>query len=615
MQLTLAMAPRLAWLAILCGPCVGINRGDDGPVRPHNDAAAAASDAESTPNAAPVGERNVPVKPDVPGDQATPVEIELRLAIESVEQLRSHKYLLRAVVENVGNEECHGPLRVVFTGSTEPGFELARPDGRTDEDEPYVEFVRKGRSLAAESDSRMRAIQFELEADDLAEEQLAKIAFEYRILGPGLPDGPSRTTDGRRSQDEDGADDGDSDKDDRTEDGGNGGSSVRDRRSNGADPRRLSNVGPDGDRGRREGLYATAYSIRDGQPVTIAYVVSREAARRLPEELRGRPVVPQLSWPFNLYAGAARAAGQGDSDLVGRAVIGRPGNGPPRAGVVAAVNLTGSVRVNVAWRQVSGLTVVQGVNGAFAGAADVGMPVEDESGEQIGVVVGGNSSYTLLASAKPGDTRRVLFVGNSYTMNNDLPALVAQVAKAAGHTVEVERSLEGGATLRRHLQKGDALTKIKQTKFDVVVLQEQSLTPLLNKAGMWSAATEFDAAITENGAETLFYITWARRGKPEMTKGLADSYDGIAKKLKADVAPVGLAWHDVIENAGLDLHTEDGSHPTAEGSLLAALVFHAKLFNADPRKVPGNFGVPAPRAALLKNAAYDAVRGNAAPKP
>jgi hypothetical protein len=70
----------------------------------------------------------------------------------------------------------------------------------------------------------------------------------------------------------------------------------------------------------------------------------------------------------------------------------------------------------------------------------------------------------------------VLFIGNSYTYVNDLPALVVGLADAAGgRRIEVDRHLVGGCTFERHVKETKAIEKIRQKKWDVVVLQENSL--------------------------------------------------------------------------------------------------------------------------------------------
>jgi hypothetical protein len=185
---------------------------------------------------------------------------------------------------------------------------------------------------------------------------------------------------------------------------------------------------------------------------------------------------------------------------------------------------------------------------------------------------------------------RVLFVGNSYTFyNGGLGTLVQQLAAASRNArplefVEVTR---GDQTLEGHWKDGKALAAIKRGGWDVVVLQEHSLGPIDARERMWKYARMFDAEIRKTGARTIFYQTWARKNRPEMQAALCAAYEGIAKELKAAIAPAGVAWQNALKNnPKLSLHVPDLSHPSPAGSYLNACVFYQVLFNQSPEGLP-----------------------------
>ena len=120
----------------------------------------------------------------------------------------------------------------------------------------------------------------------------------------------------------------------------------------------------------------------------------------------------------------------------------------------------------------------------------------------------------------PSTPLKVLFIGNSYTSVNDLPAMVAALADAAGgRKIEVDRHLVGGCTLEKHVKDQKAIDKIRAKKWDVVVLQEQSLRPVIDRKSMHEYARVLDAEIKQQGAKTVFYLTWARQHIPDMQEG------------------------------------------------------------------------------------------------
>ncbi len=567
-----------------------------------------------------------------PADADEAGEQSLEFVVGEIEHRRETKYLLRGSLRNSGDTDVRGAVHVVLLGASSPGFELLRPDGNTKDDEPFVEFVRTGRVLKAGAKSATRAIQFELEAE-LPQEELETLEFEFRIEGPEVRESKRRSTGGGR--DRDGRDrDPDEDEDDRDRDEAarNPDGDDADRPSEEGDrpddPDRpdhdSDSPGPDVDGGGRPDgddadeeepldpslFFGHSKGVKQGQPVSTAFVKLHSVADRLPKQIAGRPVAPQVTWPFESFGHAGKGGGPvaGGQSHLGRTVLSRPLDGtPPAKGVVVGFDFQGHVQVGRRPQPVSGLLVVTGVAGPFARQNQAGTQVLDDQGRPIGTVVGGNGTYTLVGGPPPPKKKRILFVGNSYTFGNNLPNLVAAVAKAGGRELEVASSTEGGATLRRHVDRGEAVKTMRASKFDYVVLQDQSLNPLFNRAHMWAAATELHAEIGRTGAKTLFFMTWARQGKPEMTKGLAEAYQGIAGKLGAGVAPVGLAWHAVNHNTGLGLYTDDGSHPNLKGSLLAAFVFYARITGDDPRKVPGSFGINPAEAAVLKTVAAQTV--------
>jgi prepilin-type N-terminal cleavage/methylation domain-containing protein len=208
---------------------------------------------------------------------------------------------------------------------------------------------------------------------------------------------------------------------------------------------------------------------------------------------------------------------------------------------------------------------------------------------------------------------RVLFIGNSYTLANDLPNLIATLARAAGDApaFTYDSQLVGGATLQQHWNDGIALGKIRQGNWDFVVLQEQSQTPLFNEDAFDQYATLFDAEIKKQGAITLFFMTWARQSLPQTQAGLTRAYTNIAQKLHGEVAPVGSAWRNSLTSKPtLVLHDSDGSHPNPAGSYLAACVFYGHIYGKSPSGLPPQLTVSPTDAAWLQGIAWQTVQAN-----
>jgi hypothetical protein len=181
---------------------------------------------------------------------------------------------------------------------------------------------------------------------------------------------------------------------------------------------------------------------------------------------------------------------------------------------------------------------------------------------------------------------RILFIGNSYTSRNQLPRLVADIAAGAERPrdVQFEAIVAGGASLRRHWNGGVAQKALEASPWNFVVLQEQSTLPLKNAKRYHENVRLFDAEITKRGAKTVLYLTWSRQQSPTSQTDITRAVEEIGAEINARVVPVGPAWHAAMrEIEGLNLYVDDGSHPTAAGSYLAACVFFVRLFDESPR--------------------------------
>jgi len=191
------------------------------------------------------------------------------------------------------------------------------------------------------------------------------------------------------------------------------------------------------------------------------------------------------------------------------------------------------------------------------------------------------------AAATLRPSLRVLFVGNSYTLYNDLPWVTQQLALSdpGVKPIHAESVAMMGATLKEHWNDGFALKRIKEGgPWDYVVLQEQSHMPLVDPVEMSKYASLFDHEIDLVGAKTVLLVTWSPRGHPEQQAKITNVYAKLARELDAKLAPVGTTWQSALaSDAGLKLYIEDAdSHPTSAGTYLAACVIYSTLYGKSP---------------------------------
>ncbi|HEY3179902.1 MAG TPA: SGNH/GDSL hydrolase family protein [Casimicrobiaceae bacterium] len=198
---------------------------------------------------------------------------------------------------------------------------------------------------------------------------------------------------------------------------------------------------------------------------------------------------------------------------------------------------------------------------------------------------------------------RILFIGNSYTTRNQLPTLLVHLAAAAEHPrhVDVATIFAGGASLRRHWNAGIAQKALGSSAWDYVVLQEQSTLPVKNPQRYHENVRLFAAEIAKHGARIALYLTWSRQQVPQTQDQITRAVEDIAAEVGARPVPVGPAWHAAMHvDPSLILYEDDGSHPTAAGSYLAACVFLATLFDERPSGWSVSDALKIDRAAAAK---------------
>ena len=190
----------------------------------------------------------------------------------------------------------------------------------------------------------------------------------------------------------------------------------------------------------------------------------------------------------------------------------------------------------------------------------------------------------------------VLFIGNSYTFG--LPAAFGRAAKTCGREVEVAQATRNGQSLAGHAADPATLKILRSRPWDVVVLQEASLTPanpIMRRFSMVPAVKKLAKEARRQGAQPVLYQTWGRRaGNPklpdddfyQMNHRIREGY-GLASRKAGNlpIVPVGEAWEQEYRaDRGAELYQPDGSHPSARGGRLIAETFCKTLLGESERQ-------------------------------
>ena len=208
---------------------------------------------------------------------------------------------------------------------------------------------------------------------------------------------------------------------------------------------------------------------------------------------------------------------------------------------------------------------------------------------------------------------KILFVGNSFTYYNDLPAMVAELARA-----ETDRVVKGGWYLKWYADPENEMSAPLRaayagSKWDAMVLQDQSFNPAGDPEGFVAASKRLRAEMPEG--RLYFYQTWAYEDGSEKLASTGCDYETMRRRLREAYAvgaaecggiavPVGDAFgvcHD--EYPQLNLYIEDHYHPSPLGTYLAACLFCAYIMGIDPMTLSTPEGVDPAAAPILREVA------------
>jgi hypothetical protein len=194
------------------------------------------------------------------------------------------------------------------------------------------------------------------------------------------------------------------------------------------------------------------------------------------------------------------------------------------------------------------------------------------------------SSHFIAAPAVP---RRVLFIGNSLTAANNLPAMLEEVARQHGETIACEMVAIPDYSLEDHWRRGDAVRAIARGGWSTVVLQQGPSALPESRVLLRAYVKKFDAEAKRIGATSALFMVWPASSRRFDFEGVHQSYSVAAADVGGLLLPVGDAWRAVWRrDSTTALYGPDGFHPSPLGSYLAALVMFQQLTGITPVGLP-----------------------------
>lgn len=177
---------------------------------------------------------------------------------------------------------------------------------------------------------------------------------------------------------------------------------------------------------------------------------------------------------------------------------------------------------------------------------------------------------------------RVLFVGNSLTYTNDLPAMVGRIAVEDGRAIKIEMLAEPNYSLGDHLAEPRLASVLRRGKWDFIVLQQGPSSLSESRAQLISDTKEI-AAMAGPRPRLALLAVWPPNRDSARWARVTEAYRLATEAVGGVLIPCGTAFWDVLQrDESAPLLLEDRFHPAAEGTFLMALVVYRVLVGQLP---------------------------------
>jgi len=232
----------------------------------------------------------------------------------------------------------------------------------------------------------------------------------------------------------------------------------------------------------------------------------------------------------------------------------------------------------------------------------------------LAIVVALNASAQRRRAVDPRPVereKRILFIGNSLTYTNDLPAIVCRLAVAGGKQAVCDSVTGGGFALEDHFGDGRAAQRLRDEQWSIVVLQQGPSALEESRINLREWTAKFAELIRAAGGQPALYAVWPEKARSFDFPRVSQSYRLAASDVGGLFFPAGDAWLAAWRrDPTLALYSGDDFHPSTIGSYLAALVIYRVIWGElPPRSVGEQLGLDGTRIAILEAAANEVTTG------
>lgn len=186
---------------------------------------------------------------------------------------------------------------------------------------------------------------------------------------------------------------------------------------------------------------------------------------------------------------------------------------------------------------------------------------------------------TCVEGQKAQHVSRLLFVGNSLTYTNNLPALVEAQARKEGRLIGTKLLAFPNYALEDHWRDGELQLLIASGQFDYVIVQQGPSSQAEGKTLLLEYGKKIKDLCDLHQVKMVFFMVWPAKVNYHTFQGVIDHYTEAADVTNSILCPVGKVWKEYMDaNQDYSYYGTDFFHPSRKGSIRAAEIIVASLF-------------------------------------
>jgi len=175
--------------------------------------------------------------------------------------------------------------------------------------------------------------------------------------------------------------------------------------------------------------------------------------------------------------------------------------------------------------------------------------------------------------------KTILFIGNSLTYTNNLPAIVVRIGKDSGIAIRTTTLAYPNYALEDHWNDAVMQQLIAVMRFDFVVVQQGPSSQNDGRIMLLDYGARIKTLCNKANTQLAFFMVWPYFESLHTFDGIIRNYTDAAAFTNSLLCPVGLEWRDYFLSTGdYSYYGFDKFHPSQKGSENAALIIFKTLF-------------------------------------